>query len=58
MPASIPDLTFGINLAIVNGFEKPVVLMTGTTAKRLDQVDNILVVYALVLKLVNELALG
>ena len=58
MLAAFPDLVVRIDLTVVNSFQEPVVLVAGAAAKRANQVDDILVVYSLVLELVNELPLG
>jgi len=54
---ALPNLVVRIDLTVVNGFQKPVVLMAGTTPKAAQQVKDILVVNALGFEFVDELLL-
>ena len=58
MLASFPDLVISTDLAQVNGFEEPVVHMTGTASETADEVEDILVVNSFGFKLIDELFFG
>ena len=58
MHAALPDFVIRGDLALVNGFQKPVMLMAGTSPKAANQVNDILVVITLSFELINKLSLG
>ncbi len=58
MLASFPNVVVTTDLAQVNGFEKPVVLVTGAAPETADEVEHILVVNSFGFELVDELFFG
>jgi len=56
--ATFPDVIVTTDLAQVNGFEEPVVLMTGAASEAADEVEDIFVVNSFGLEFIDELFFG
>ena len=55
MLATFPDVVVPTDLAEVNGFEEPVVLVTGTSSETADEVEDVFIVNSFGFELIDEL---
>ncbi len=58
MHTTFPDVVVPTDLARVNSFEEPVVLMTGAAFEAADQVEDIFVVNSFSLEFIDKLFFG
>ncbi len=58
MLTTFPDVVVPTDLAHVNSFEEPVVLMTGAAFEAADQVEDIFIVNSFSLEFIDKLLFG